>query len=64
MVSYGVILLMRLLGWFLLLSGCLVAFAAVVLLGTRAWLPAFLIAGMGVEIAGLALVAGSFARAS
>lgn len=48
---------MKLLGLLLLLSGWIIAFASISLLGAGAARIVFLLSGMGVEVIGLVLVA-------
>lgn len=47
---------MKILGFLLLLSGCAIAFASVVLLASGTPRIAFLLAGLGVEAIGLVLL--------
>ena len=50
---------MKLLGFFLLLAGWLLVFAAVVMLGRAEFRTVFVLAGIAVEIVGFVLVARS-----
>ncbi len=51
---------MRLAGFLLMPAGWAIVVAAVALLPPGAWLPVFMLAGVGIEILGLAIAARSF----